>query len=773
VSEETLLRRQTSAPGSTPGERARWDQATLDASGDGYIVLQAVRNGDGITDWIIVVANQLVRDRWAWVVDDVVGIPTSQLNAAADNSAFLQIYAAAVETGKQQVHDVQLTLPGARGGWWRLIVTPVGPDTVSVITRDISRERQQPALAASSEATPRPDSDDAETTRTASEIRFTSRSASALLVGAGAVSIANSILTRLNGVNLTALRVTGACSTFLAIIAALLPWERYYDWVTSGLTAVVLALLLASDHFNHYSRVSGALAIYPVLFLVLVAWVGMTRDPGAATIVAILSAPALYEILASGGHASVGWQCIIVVMPVAAVLGEVLSWNARRVRVMAARERRRHLIDPLTGLANRVMLSMRMEQALARARRGLGSVAVLYLDLDHFKGINDTLGHTAGDEVLVATAASLQASARTTDTVARIGGDEFVVLCEDIQTVTDAAEIAQRLVAVGGSIESGAGSVTLPTFSIGMAYSEFGSESVDTMLQNADLALYRAKQEGRARVEVFGESLRHDVAFRRDLEQALRTAITRNELEVHFQPIVTTEDCTVVGFEALVRWQRPGYGLVLPGDFIPVAEESGIILDVGSWVLRHACQQAGQWQKLWPHLALGVSVNVTGYQLRQPDFVDLVRHALESTALPPDRLTLELTETMLIDDSENTRPLLDALGQLGVRIALDDFGTGYSSLTYLRRLPIDTVKIDRSFVHALGTSTEDSAIVTAVIQLARDLHLGVVAEGVETPVQLEALRALGCSHAQGYLFAKPTPAEHLAELLGSQVELPR
>jgi diguanylate cyclase (GGDEF)-like protein len=453
-----------------------------------------------------------------------------------------------------------------------------------------------------------------------------------------------------------------------------------------------------------------------------------------------------------------------VTLPVAAALGEVLAWNSQRARTLTNIETQRRLHDPLTGLANRTLLSIQLDNALARVRRGGGAVAVFYIDLDYFKRINDTRGHAAGDEVLIEIGNRLRANARESDTVARIGGDEFVVLYENLRTVRDATELAQRILD-SGTVPANSSTREQQALSIGIAFSAGGKETGEALLQNADLALYRAKQEGRARFEVFGDDLRHQVAVRRELENALRQGIGRNELRVYFQPIVSAGTGAIHSFEALARWERPGYGLVSPADFIPVAEETGLIVELGAWVLMQSCQQAASWAARWPDRRIGVSVNLSAHQLIHGDVVELTRRALTSSGLDPRLLTLELTESTLIDNSTTTGPLLLALRDVGVNLAIDDFGTGYSSLTYLRQLPVNVLKIDQSFIGAIGTEREDTAIVAAVINLARNLNLSVVAEGVETPEQLAVLVQLNCEHLQGYLFARPAPADEVPQLV--------
>jgi diguanylate cyclase (GGDEF)-like protein len=748
-------------------ERDAWPRETLDAGSDGYMAWRAVRDGDAIVDWIVVDANALTRERWAGVVGDVIGAPASRLNAAADNSRFFVLFSKALESGEGQSSELQLTLPGANGGWRRVTATPLDRETVAVVTRDISRERYLESVLERERQRAhdhrRYSTDSA--ADAAAEARLASRTVASMFLGSGIVAFANGLISHLDRVDVGALRLTGLLTALVALVVLFLPWERHFRVVANSLVVGTLAFLVASDHFNHYSRAESALAVYPVFFILLIAWTGLTRPKGAATIAACVSAPALYWILANGGRASVGGQCLIVTIPVAAVLGEVLSWNSHRARTMTNLEMQRRLHDPLTGLANRTLLSIQLDNALARVRRGPGALAVLYLDLDHFKHINDTHGHNAGDDVLIEAAARLQSAARETDTVARIGGDEFVILCEDIESLAAATEIAQRFLDVIDITFSTHTNGARLTLSIGIVFSDHGTETAETLLQNADLALYRAKQAGRARFEIFGDALREQVAVRHELELALRQAISRNELRVYYQPIVGADTGTTRGFEALIRWERPGFGLVAPDQFIPIAEETGLIVDIGAWVLDHACREAATWAQRWPDRRLGISVNVSSRQLATTDIIDTVTATLARTGLDPNRLTLELTESTLIDDAAGTQAILRELRALGLNLSLDDFGTGYSSLTYLRAFPINIVKVDKSFVRTIGTEREDTAIVSAVLALAKNLDIAVVAEGVETPEQLAVLLHLQCPFLQGYLFSHPRPVDDIPELV--------
>jgi diguanylate cyclase (GGDEF)-like protein/PAS domain S-box-containing protein len=414
---------------------------------------------------------------------------------------------------------------------------------------------------------------------------------------------------------------------------------------------------------------------------------------------------------------------------------------------MRGEERMRHeaLHDPLTGLANRTLCRDRIVHALAR--RAEGTACVLFVDLDAFKRVNDVYGHAAGDAVLVALSRRLEATVRPADTVARLGGDEFVVVCEEIDEDT-AIALGQRLAeAIGEPLEV-AGAEHRLSASIGIALGGAGRRDPDALLAEADAAAYRAKADGRGGVEVFDRRLRRHARERLRTAEALERALSLGQLRLAFQPIVALDGGAVVGHEALLRWDRPGGGASAPAEFIPVAEESALIVEIGAWALREACRElAGAEGSVW--------VNVSGRQLAQPGLPAMVADALREAGLAAGRLRLEITEAVVQGASAATLANLRALAESGVGIVLDDFGTGYSSLGHLRDLPLRTVKIDRSFVASLAEGTE---IVAAIASLAAALGLEAVAEGVETPAQAEALRALGCPLAQGFLFGAPGPA---------------
>ncbi|MGH2659500.1 MAG: putative bifunctional diguanylate cyclase/phosphodiesterase [Actinomycetota bacterium] len=435
---------------------------------------------------------------------------------------------------------------------------------------------------------------------------------------------------------------------------------------------------------------------------------------------------------------------------------------------------RQALHDPLTDLANRTLIMDKLSQALHRSERQRSLVAVLFLDLDHFKVINDSLGHEVGDTVLVLMAARLRTTIRPEDTASRLGGDEFVILLEDIESEQHAVDIADRLaraVAEPISLESGE---IMVTTSIGIAIAQGTAEGPEAVVRDADAAVYRAKERGRARYELFDRDMRQRAVKRLRTETELRRAIESGQLCLDFQPLVNIDDGRIHSVEALVRWNHPQRGLLVPEEFIPLAEETGLIGPLGSWVLEEACRQASTWSPSTPKgTAPAITVNISAGQLARPDFEDTVTKVLDETRVDSSRLIFEITETILMERAPSILGILRRLRETGVHLAIDDFGTGYSSLHYLKRFPVDALKVDRSFVKDLGCDPDDSAIVGAVVSLAHSLGLSAIAEGVETKKQLSQLRRLGCDLAQGFYFAPPQPADELAEKFGLRQVLAR
>jgi diguanylate cyclase (GGDEF)-like protein len=441
-----------------------------------------------------------------------------------------------------------------------------------------------------------------------------------------------------------------------------------------------------------------------------------------------------------------------------------LTGRERAVALHELAHRAAH--DELTGLANRPLLADRLQHALNRARRGGGTMSVLTVDLNRFKAVNDTWGHGAGDAVLVEVANRLDALVRPGDTVARVGGDEFVVVCEELEDVEDAIAIAERIVnAFEDNVAASGHSVTI-SVCIGVAVHTGDAPSTpESLLRDAEAAMFMAKHEGPNRWELYDAQLRESVQRRRDTEGALQGALDRGELRLVYQPIVSVRNREVTGFEALVRWARPGHGIVGPDDFIGLAEESNLIVEIGDWVLEQACRQVATWNTQHPDRApLSISVNVSARQLVAPGFTDRLQRIIFQTNVDPQSVLLEITESVLVRNAEYVLGQLEGAKRLGVRLAVDDFGTGYSALAYLRQFPMDMVKIDKVFMSELTSLSPDSTVIAAVIRLAQAFGQEVIAEGAETAEHMHALGELGCDYVQGYYFAPPL-AQAQAELL--------
>jgi diguanylate cyclase len=440
--------------------------------------------------------------------------------------------------------------------------------------------------------------------------------------------------------------------------------------------------------------------------------------------------------------------------------------TARTEGLEAANRQLRHLAthDALTGLPNRVLFEDRIAQAIAHADRDGQQCAVLVLDLDRFKLVNDSLGHRAGDELLNEVARRLSGVVRSVDTVARMGGDEFVLIVNSTSGKQDAVDLAQRaIIALSEPIKISGVDLRCSS-SIGIAFYPADGASAESLIAHADAAMYCAKQRGRNNVQCFEPSMDKVTRERVKLESELHEALARQQFELHYQPKVDTATEYVHSAEALIRWRHPERGMIMPNDFIPMAEECGLIVTIGEWVMREACRQCKQWQRdgLQP---LRVAVNVTASQFRHGNLLSVIRRAVEEVDLDPRYLELEITESAVMTNPEESTGILEQLSRMGVLVSVDDFGTGYSSMSYLRRFPIDKLKIDRGFVKDLMTRADDVSIVRAIISLAHSLRLKVVAEGVETSEQLDALKSMGCDQYQGFHFSAALPAAAFGELM--------
>jgi diguanylate cyclase (GGDEF)-like protein len=431
------------------------------------------------------------------------------------------------------------------------------------------------------------------------------------------------------------------------------------------------------------------------------------------------------------------------------------------------------LHDGLTGLPNRTLVLERIEQAIRIARQDpTAQFAVLFIDLDRFKIVNDSLGHTVGDQLLVAIAQRLRHCLRDGDIVARLGGDEFTVLLENVSVPMEAIQVAQRILETLSTPFNLKGHTLSSSASIGIVMGSTAYENATDLLRDADLAMYHAKETGRACYALFDRKLHVKTLKLLQIQSDLRQALEQQEFVLHYQPIVSLSTGKLMGFEALVRWQHPQQGFISPGEFIPIAEETGFIIFLGEWVLREACRQMRQWQLQFPlHSPLTISVNISGKQFSQVNLVQQVEQILLETGFDARLLKLEITESVLMENAKSAITILNQLQALGIRLSIDDFGTGYSSLSYLHRLRLDTLKIDRSFVCDVDLNVEKIEIIRTIIALAWNLGMDVVAEGVETKKQLFQLRSLKCEYGQGYLFSKPLAPEAIETLLAQDLPL--
>jgi diguanylate cyclase (GGDEF)-like protein len=509
------------------------------------------------------------------------------------------------------------------------------------------------------------------------------------------------------------------------------------------------------------------------------AFIGNTTDAKTPDGVAYAVAP----ITMTDGHV-IGTVSVIDTSPHAWTHGEInalmdiasllVTELELRSDLSLKRQTQEHLLystlhDALTGLPNRSLFTERLRHAMRRAARHPDDLfAVLFLDLDRFKDINDNLGHFAGDELLRAVARRLEACIRPEDTVARLSGDEFAILLESITDTSDAGRVAERIEEALSFPINLAGAEVTTSASMGIVTSSMAHDQPEQLLRSADMAMYRAKAAGRARYEMFDRAMHTDALERLRLETDLRRAIELGEFVLHYQPLVSLRTGRVTGLEALVRWQHPDRGLVHPADFIPVAEETGLIVPIGKWVLIEACSRIREWQAAHPRTEpLSIGVNLSVKQFSQPDLIDQIRSALETTGASAASLRLEITESAIIDKGRAAVSILSRIRELGAKVYLDDFGTGYSSLSYLHGLPIDAIKIDRAFVSSMDTDDKNLRLVRTILTLAEIVGVRAEAEGISTAEQLRELRALNCEQGQGYLFSAPITREAVDEVLAA------
>jgi diguanylate cyclase (GGDEF)-like protein len=531
--------------------------------------------------------------------------------------------------------------------------------------------------------------------------------------------------------------------------------------------ALMIAYVLA---FVLLHNLLGDLVFLPAALLVAV--VGWLWGLWAGVLAGVLTFPLLLLLLSLFGQA-VGIRLfqsgLFVGTPVMVAIGAMVGWLREiheQIHKQVDQLEHQALHDPLTGLPNRLLLSDRLAQALARARRRKESMAMLFMDLDNFKVVNDSLGHEVGDGLLKAVARRLRTQLRPEDTIARLGGDEFAVLLEGVASLSDATEVAERIAQILRApfpLLEGQEKVVTSSMGISLSTPEAPSgedEQENLLLRNADTAMYRAKVNGKARYEVFDKSMHSQALERLKLESDLRRALEQGELRLYYQPKVRLKTGEVFAMEALVRWEHPEQGLILPSQIIPLAEETGLILPLGQWVLRESCRQTRRWHDQFPDISpLGVCVNLSAKEFEHHDLVEDVARNLHETELDPSTLTVEITESILMEDVPRTVAVLEEVKSLGVKLGVDDFGTGYSALSYLKRFPIDCLKIDRSIIEGLGQDSTDEAVATAAIVLAHAFGAQVTAEGIMTSEQLGRLRALGCDAGQGFYFCEPRLSE--------------
>jgi len=545
----------------------------------------------------------------------------------------------------------------------------------------------------------------------------------------------------------------GVIAMFAVLSAAAGPKHRTFASAMNAVGLVTCSAVLVDIsggviemHFHFFVMV-GILTLYQdwLPFLLAIGFVVLHH-----AVFGVLDPKAVFDHQ-SAINDPIVWALIHGVFVLAASVTSVVAWKLNEEQAFR---------DALTRLPNRALFQDRVAHALARADRTPGMLAVLFVDLDGFKDVNDSLGHAAGDELLQRVAERLRSCVRSTDTAARLGGDEFAVLLEYIESDEDATRVAERLLQALSAPFTVLDRETTVSASIGVAFNE-SFDTVDELLRNADVAMYTVKDAGKAHYEVFAPEMYTAVVDRIEMAQELAAAVDNNELRLQYQPVISLEHGGLGGVEALLRWEHPTRGLLGPGDFLEMAESTGAIVPIGAWVLQTACQQAKEWKSRLGGRPFRLSVNLSPVQVFQADVVTLVDRSLSGCGLDPGELVLELTEEVLIKDTKLAATRLQQLTDLGVHLAIDDFGTGYSSLSYLRHLPFNVLKIDRAFIAEMASGAGDAPLAGAIVDLAARLGLRTVAEGVEEPEQVLALHRLGCNAIQGYVFSRPLPPADL------------
>ncbi len=785
----------------------------------GFVVFRVVR-GPGTLDWEVLDANAYVRDRWAQG-GATAGHCMSTHADAGTRAVINPMLEEALTAGTRVEADHEVLLPSGTSSWRRVIAIPIGIDVVATMTYDIAELVNARTHAA---ALSQHSSDVVAIAGPDSGLAWVSPAVEEMLgypvdamIGKSAVDLVHP--DDVDAVVSRFLTVGGDPSATPMVELRLLRSDGDYRWFQCSLAnrlddpdvrGIVMSMhdiharrcsedalrmselrmrsiletaadaIVTSDdtgtiiEFNQAAermfRRSASEMIGRFYYDLLGPNAGNRMWPRKAIDAARSGIPMEIVTQRADGEAfeariSISRTSLDGRTLITAILRDVTQ-EKETARVLE----QRGLYDDLTGLASRKLLIDRLEESVRRARRRRTFVGVVLLDVDRFKHVNDSLGHDVGDALLVQIAQRLQAGAGETNTVARLGGDEFVVLCDEVGDIDEVSDHAHRLDELLRAPFTLDGVELMLTASIGIAMWNGGDEPADELVRHADAAMYRAKDRGRGRIELFDEPMQAQVSERLALESALRRAIDRDELVSYYQPIVAFTSGRATHLEALVRWQRPE-DLVPPDQFISIAEETGLINEIGEWMLDRAAHDCATWQEVAP--GVGVSVNVSPRQFDSHSIVDAVARVLRDTGLAPELLGLEITESVLLGDADETVGLLHELKALGVRVALDDFGTGYSSLTYLQRLPIDELKIDRTFLAVLEDEDSDLNLLQMMIQLGRAFDLQVVAEGIDTDRKLRRIQRLGCHFGQGFLFARPAPFDQvMARFLDSTAPRP-